>query len=210
VRGDNNWVQMTVEYSGVCKLLYDWQSLLGGCIGAMGAALAVYLTLTCQRREDRTRIRDAIIREVISFARLAIGHLKICNNIHTGRITLPVPKLAKMTQMPAPIIYPAVADKIGLLKAPQHVVAFYGRFEEIAIMAQAVSGDQNRQTSRIEANDVRLIVEVLLDSCRLAGSIIQDSAFGKEFDKAISADILSQIGETTTETRKNFPEQTED
>jgi hypothetical protein len=107
-----------VQYSGIFKLLYDWQSLLGGFVGAMGAALAVYLTLSGQRREERRRIHDAIIREVISFARLAIGKLRTCNDIHAGIVGWPVSKLAEIMQMPAPIIYPAVADRIGLLKAP--------------------------------------------------------------------------------------------
>jgi hypothetical protein len=201
---------MIAEYSGVFKLLYGWQSLLGGIIRALGAALAVYLTLTGLRREDRRRIHDAIISEVIGFARLVIGHLKTCNNIYAGTIDMPVPKLPEMIGMPAPIIYPAVADKIGLLKAPQRVVAFYGRITEIAIMAQFVAGAPNRQTSRIEANDVRLIVEVLLDTCSLASWIIQDSEAGKEFDKAVSAVILSDIDEIAVATRKNFPMQTED
>jgi hypothetical protein len=201
---------MTVEYSGVVKLLYDWQSLLGGFIGAMGAALAVYLTLSGQRREDRKRIRDAIIREVIEFTRLAIGHLETCNNIHDGTTTMPVPKLAEMMQMPAPIIYPAVADKIGLLKAPHRVVSFYMGIAGIAIGAQALAADPKRQTANLQAGDVKLIVEEWLVICRFASWMIQDSEVGKEFDKALSARILSDIDAITTATRKNFPELTVD
>jgi hypothetical protein len=77
-------------------------------------------------------------------------------------------------------------------------------------MAQAVAADPNRQTANLQADDVKLIVEVWLDICQFATWIIQDSEVEKEFDKAVSAAILSDIHEITTATRKNFPEQTED
>ncbi len=49
--------------------------VLGGVIGAAGAAIAVYRTLAGQRTEDRQRIHDALVREMIEFARIAVGHL---------------------------------------------------------------------------------------------------------------------------------------
>ncbi len=183
-------------------------SVLGGLIGAAGAAVAVYLTLAGQRKEDRERIRGALVREVIEFARLVVGHLDTCEHIRAGIIKMPVPKLAQEMQMPAPIIYPAVADKIGLLKSPQHVVAFYMRITEIAIMAQAVADDPKLQMSFLQDNNVRLIVEALLDICQFATWIIQDSKVQKQefiaFDKAVSASILSDMDGAIKQARKNF------
>jgi hypothetical protein len=89
-------------------------------------------------------------------------------------------------------------------------VGFYGRISEIAISAQIAAGAPDRQTSEIQANDVILFVEVWVDICNLARWIIADWEVRKEFDKAVKADILSQIDEIITETRNNFPELRED
>ncbi len=183
-------------------------TLLGGIIGALGAALAVYLTLAGQRKEDRSRIHSALVREIIEFSRIAVGHLDICESIRSAEIAMPVPKLPQAIKMPTPIIYPAVADKIGLLKSPQHVVAFYMRITEIEIMAHAVADDPNLQRSTLQANNVRLIVEALLDICQFAKWIIQDSEVKEEefraFDKAVSASIIADMDAATQQARKNF------
>ena len=183
-------------------------TVLGGVIGALGAALAVYLTLTGQRKEDRERIHSAVVREVIEFARIAVGHLETCESIRAGVIALPATKLPQAMQMPTPTIYPAVADKIGLLKSPQHVVAFYMRFAEIVVMAQAVADDPRLQNSRLQENNVRLIVEALLAICQFATWIIRDQgvmeAEFRDFDAAVTASILSDLDTTTKQAREKF------
>ena len=183
-------------------------TVLGGVIGALGAAVAVYLTLKGQRKEDRERIHGAVVREIIEFARVAVGQLDTCENIRSGLIALPAAKLPQALKWPTPIIYPAVADKIGLLKSPQHVVAFYMRVSEIATMAQAVADDPKPQTSRVQDNNVRLIVEALLDICQFATWIIHDrdvkEAEFRDFDSAVTASVLADMEKATKESRERF------
>jgi hypothetical protein len=125
--------------------------VIGGVIGASGAAVAVYLTLVAQRQEDRTRIRSAVVREVIEFSRVAVGHLQTCENIAAGLIALPAPRLADAMKMPVPIIYPAIEDRIGLLLSPQNVVAFYSRVVEITmIMVPAIASDPKLQAATLK------------------------------------------------------------
>jgi len=183
-------------------------SVLGGIISAAGAAVAVYLTLSGQRKEDRTRIQGALVREVIEFSRLAVGHLGTCEKIRARVIEMPVPKLPQAIQMPAPIVYPAIADKIGFLKSPQHVVAFYMRIKEIEIMAQAVADDQRLRSSHLQDNNVRLIVSAFVDVCQFAKWIIQDPAVEKTefeaFDKAVSNSIISDMDAAIKQAKEKF------
>lgn len=183
-------------------------TLLGGALGALGAALAVYLTLSGQRKEDRGRIHGALVREIIEFARVAVGHLETCENIRASIIRVPVPKLPQAMQMPAPIIYPAVADKIGLLKSPQHVVAFYMRIKEIETMAQTIADDPKLQSAFLQDNNVRLIVEALLDICQFARWIIQDADVKevefRAFDRAVTAGILADMDRMSQQARERF------
>jgi hypothetical protein len=179
--------------------------IIGGMIGASGAAIAVYLTLSAQRVEDRTRIRNALVREVIEFSRLVVGHLETCENIRAGIIALPVPKLTKAMQMPSPIIYPAVADKVGLLPSPQNVVAFYARIVEIVmIMVPAIADDPARQQAILSGNDIRILVEAWLDILQFANGIIQDSYHNVTFDLAVRQSILNDIATQSASARQRF------
>lgn len=183
-------------------------TILGGIFGALGAALAVYLTLRGQRKEDRERIHGAIVREIIEFSRVAVGQLDTCEHIRSGLIALPPAKLPQALKWPTPVIYPAVADKIGLLKSPQHVVAFYVRITEITTMAQTVADNPTLQNSRVQDNNVRLIVEALLDICQFATWIIGDRDVKevefRDFDNAVTASILADMERATKESRQKF------
>jgi len=123
-------------------------------------------------------------------------------------IEMPVPKLPQAIQMPAPIVYPAIADKIGFLKSPQHVVAFYMRIKEIEIMAQAVADDQRLRSSHLQDNNVRLIVSAFVDVCQFAKWIIQDPAVEKTefeaFDKAVSNSIISDMDAAIKQAKEKF------
>jgi hypothetical protein len=180
-------------------------SVVGGMIGASGAAAAVYLTLSAQRTEDRTRIRNALVREVIEFSRLVVGHLETCENIRSGVIALPVPKLAKAMQMPTPIIYPAVADKVGLLPSPQNVVAFYARIVELSmIVVPALADDPAHQQAILRGQDVRVLVEAWLDILQFAHGILQDTHHDTAFDQAVRESILNDIATQSANARQNF------
>ena len=101
-------------------------NILGGIIGALGAALAVYLTLKGQRKDarrqqedERQRTSSAINREVAEFSRLAIGHLEICEHMHSGTTMIPARDLPAIMKLPEPIIYAGNADNIGRLANAQ-------------------------------------------------------------------------------------------
>jgi hypothetical protein len=166
--------------------------VVGGLIGAGGAALAVYITLTGQRDEDRARVNGAIVREVFEFARMVVGHLEICEHIRAGAILLPRSRLTDAMEMPLPIIYPAVADKIGLLLRPQRVVAFYTRIKEIDTMVGAITRGPGPDVILV-ATDIKRIVEAWIDIAHFAQLIIAGSELEDEFDQAVRDSILNDL-----------------
>src|SRR6266851_2661454 len=64
--------------------MYCGGGVLGGFIGALGSALAVFLTLRCQRRDEAKSIRDAARREIQEFSRSVTGNLDTCREIAAG------------------------------------------------------------------------------------------------------------------------------
>jgi hypothetical protein len=178
-------------------------SVVGGGLGALGAAGAVYLTLQGQRQEDRSRIQEAIVREVIEFGRLAVGQLDICESIRTGVVKIPTGKLTEVMRMPEPTVYPAVADKIGVLWAPQRVVAFYMRIKEVEVMIRNMAhGPKLQEIST--GHDIKVIAESWVFICVLATQIIEDSANDKDFDLRVASNILRQIDNSISDTVANF------
>ena len=48
-------------------------AVVGGIIGAGGPVLAVFLTLDCQRREEREKARTSLRTEVCAYTKYVIG-----------------------------------------------------------------------------------------------------------------------------------------
>jgi len=101
-------------------------SFVGGIIGAGGAVLAVYVALSSQRNEETAKVSAAVRTEVASLTTYVIGAIEICQGIANG--TRRVPSLDAsyiMRKLWAdPVIYPAVADRVGLLPHPNATVQF--------------------------------------------------------------------------------------
>jgi hypothetical protein len=178
-------------------------SVVGGMIGASGAAVAVYLTLAAQREEDRTRINAALAREIAEFARMVVGHLETCENIRAGVITLPAATLAEAMEMPQPIIYPAVADKVGLLLRPQRAVAFYARIIEMGMMVRTISRGPLAKTA-LRGVDIKHVVEAWVDIAHFAELIITDTEPGDHFDQALKDSILRDLRHQVALARDKF------
>jgi hypothetical protein len=178
-------------------------SLLGGILGALGAAWAVYLTLAGQRHEDRKRIHDAIVMEIIEFSRIVVGHLATCENIRAGIISVPVIELPNLLTTPSPIIYPAVADRLGVLKSPQKVAAFYTRLTEVSTMADRIANAVPYIGHTLNGEHIKLLTEALVDICQFALMVINDSG-DKAFDKAVTEHMLSELSGAMQTAREKF------
>jgi hypothetical protein len=99
-------------------------SVVGGIIGALGAAAAVYLTLKVQRDDETEKVCTAIITEIAQFAKFPAGQLETCRVVTQG-LQLPRAGLGSFMQTPTPTIYPNAAAAVSRLPRPSLVISFY-------------------------------------------------------------------------------------
>ena len=114
-------------------------SLLGGLVGAVGAVIAVFLAISQQRNEDAAKVRGAVRIEVSTFVKYVIGCLDVCKQIARNEVNFPLTRAIDITKsLPEPVIYPSVADRIGLLPHPNATIEFYMRISEAKAIATAL------------------------------------------------------------------------
>jgi len=180
-------------------------SVIGGIIGALGAALAVYLTLSLQKNRERENVTGIIVREVMDFSRLAIGHLENCFNIANGVVRVPIAALPNAMQMPDPIIYRAVADRLALARSPQQIVSFYTRISEIktilAVMAEHPLSAQPATREKVDP-----LARAWMDILQIAKGIVDDNDPVPEFDYIVRKHIQTEIRHALTKGHSVFPE----
>ena len=121
-------------------------SVIGGIIGAGGAFLAVNLSISRQKVEEEKKkaeeiekVSEAVITEITMFTKYGLDDLNICKNLYDNlgnglelylKGEAIIRKAIDNLVWLKPVIYPAVADKIGLLPNPNDTVEFYIRIEE--------------------------------------------------------------------------------
>ena len=176
-------------------------SVVGGMIGALGAALAVYLTLSTQRQEDRRRIDGALGREVAEFARQVVRGLETCETILSEGLELPRAGCPKRWRC---LSRSSVADKIGVLSNPQRAVAFYTHILEIGILARDVSRTPLAETTTLTQADLQALVLQLVYTANLAELIIKDLEPEDDFGRRANAQVLRDLRHQISLARDRF------
>jgi hypothetical protein len=119
-------------------------NIIGGTIGALGSAAAVYLMLRAQRKDETEKASAAILREVTELCKAPIGQLGAVAGIQTGEINVPKSELRQLFHMPTPIMYPAFADRINRLPRPTLVVTFYMQLQETQGLLSVLENSEPR------------------------------------------------------------------
>jgi len=182
-------------------------SVFGGIIGALGAAAAVFLTLSRQRKDERERISNALRTEVMEFCRLAVGHLETCENINSGRVSIAKTDFPFVMDMPKPIIYPATADRIGRLHAPHRVVTFYARIGEIERLTKLIATEPTGVQPYVK--NVKLIAHAWMGVCRVGKWFIEETPVEANFSRQAKEHILREIDAALSKAGETFPERSE-
>lgn len=193
----------------------DWASavsgLLGTVIGFVGAAASAFLLFERQTQDEADRIYEAVVREVAEFSRFTVGNLSTCREMRGGNIAILRDGLPRIMGVPAPTVYPAVADRIGLLHAPQPVVAFYNRIVEAGRMVEIVAMKYqwlvSTRTSgiapRIDPAELEELADIWASVCQLAAQILnQESALVED---EVIAILKRRIVEELEQTKNVFP-----
>jgi hypothetical protein len=189
-------------------------SFAGGLVGAIGAVAAVYLALSAQRKDESTKVSAAVMTEVASLTTYVIGAIRICQGITTGEQRIPARDATYIIRKISaePVIYTAVADRIGLLPHPNATAQFYMRIAEAKAMVESMrlkaeneAMDQPLLRGALVAADMAgKIADSLITALQLAHGILADDG---KVDSAtwIRQQMLSQIDECLTSSKASFP-----
>ena len=118
-------------FQGVCPLI-------GGAIGAGGAALAVFLTLRGQQEDERIQTLTSLYLEIAGYLwPIGNSYSTIADLYRRQQSGESANKADDFTQvmlrralnMPAPTYFPAHVAKLARLRDPQSINAFYVRLD---------------------------------------------------------------------------------
>jgi hypothetical protein len=183
-------------------------SVLGGIIGAMGAAVAVYLTLQGQRYEEISKVSSAILSEIAELCKAPMGQLGACFLIQTGEMKVPTSHIKHLFNTPAPVIFPAVADRISRLPRPTLVVTFYMQLAETTGMIDLLANTGKPQ-ELTEFGMVREIADLLISQCQLAHLILSSATVQPDEDPLLIAkrrEMVALLEKQLAEARRLFPD----
>jgi hypothetical protein len=192
-------------------------AIIGGMIGAGGAVYAVYMTLTRQRREDIAKVCSAVRIEVTTYCKHVIGALNICEQIATKGLTVPMQDAVYVAKsLVEPIIYPAVADRIGLLPHPQATIEFYMRIGEAKAMLLAMQMKTNSPSAvnvsaipLIAPANAEAVADCFISALQLAKHIVAaDDPSRTELDLWVQKITLGKIDAALESAKVIFPNAT--
>jgi hypothetical protein len=170
-------------------------AIVGGVIGAAGAAIAVYLTLAGQRKDDAQKVEAALRQEVAEFGRLAHGALGLCELVLARPPTrFPLRDLPTLMAIPEAVVYKATADRISRLPYGALFVIFHDRVAEAGQLARtcAISARPFLQDGRgppeplIADSTAKTLATAWFDVCMIARTILRRDANAAQLaDQAI-------------------------
>ena len=118
------------HYTTVLDLVDHWQDLLAGLLGFGAAILAVRFTLRAEtRKQERelSALRRSFGVEFRQCLLAAIGAHQSLKSLAQSPNPITARAIENLVILPKPVIYPASADKVGLLGTEaMDVVAMYG------------------------------------------------------------------------------------
>jgi hypothetical protein len=185
------------HYTTIVDFVDHWQTLFAGLIALIAAIITVFVTLKVERRKadreiDALRKSLAIeLRQLIPRALGAHTSLKKLGSKTDGPITARM--VESLSRMPAPIVYPANAHKIGLLeKDAMDVVIVYGLLD-IARDGVARLITTYRTPDNISPNVVLMTAATFLEACNYARSVLPKLRTGVASHDDRDAELLQII-----------------
>lgn len=184
-----------------CTTIVDfidhWQTLFAGLVALVAAIITVFFTLKVEQRKvdleiDALRKSLAIeLRQLIPRALSAHTSLQKLGSKADDPITARM--VESLSRVPVPIVYPAIAPKIGLLGSDaMDVVIVYGLLE-IARDGAARLITSYRTPDDISQNVVLGTAAAFLEACKYAQSVLPKLRTGVASHDERDADLLRAI-----------------
>ncbi len=194
-------------------------SFIGGIIGAGGAVWAVYLAISRQRNEEIIKVSDAVRTEVTAFVKYVIGAVVVCQQIKKGLVKIPRQDARYIAKSfwGDPIIYPAVADRVGLLPHPHATTEFYMRLSEVRSMLEALRTKTDPSSATnvtappeyVTPEFAATIADSLITALQLARPIVANDnnpSARSQLTAFVQTTVASQIDECLESAKTTFPD----
>jgi hypothetical protein len=185
------------RYTTIVDFIDHWQTLLAGLIALIAAIITVFVTLAVERRRvDREvdALRKSLAIELRQLIPRALGaHISIqrLGSKADGPITARM--VESLSRMPAPIVYPANAYKIGLLEENAMDVVIVYRLLDIARDGVARLITTYRTPDDISPNVVLKTAKTILETCKYARSVLPKLRTGVASHDDRDAELLQGI-----------------
>ncbi|MFA6204770.1 MAG: hypothetical protein WC689_01005 [Methylocystis sp.] len=216
------------------KFFTDWGSLVAGVIAFIAALVAyragvhqanatreaAWLQITAidrQRNDEITNVRDAVRVEITAFVKYVMGAIDLCAQISKGAVKIPRQDARYIAKnfWGDPVIYPAVADRVGLLPNAHAITQFYMRISEVKGMLEALrtktnapSITHNTALENVTPEFAASIAESLVTALQLARPIVanEDGASSKsKLGDFVQVEMVRQIDASLESAKAAFP-----
>ena len=183
-------------------------SVVGGIIGALGSAAAVFIMLRAQRADEIAKVSDAVLGEVVELCKSPIGQLNACAQIQLGVISPPISEFKNLFQMPAPIVFPAVASMVGKLPFATLTVTFYMQLQETRGLLAVIEG-AFPPNAPVTGAHIQMLADLLISQCQLARFILRRASQAHSHEAALARDqrahMLRVLDEQLAAAQQVFP-----
>jgi hypothetical protein len=206
---------IALAYSTAGEIAGALASLIGGIFGAGAAVGAVFILIWRETRDEAKKVEVAVRVEITTLVKYVIGALETCKNIKTGTVQIPRQDALYIVKNFAndPVIYPAVADRIGLLPHPQATTEFYMRIAETRAMVEMLQKKATPQgitytspvTEYITPDFAASIADSLITALQLARPIIADEPEAPELAIWVGKVTASLIDDSLKSAKDLFP-----
>jgi len=162
------------HYMTFLDMLDHWQALIAGLVGFAAAILVVWLALGSERRkqdQELVALRRSFGVEYRQCLLAALGAHQSMKGLSQSQNPISAKVVESLVLLPKPVIYPASADKIGLLGAEaMDIVAMYGLLQ--AVRDSIVRLQKHSTPNNISSVLIASIAQALIRVCTEGVSVL--------------------------------------
>lgn len=183
------------HYTTIVDLIDHWRALIAVVLGFAAATIAVILTLRIERRKLQRQmdaLRKSLAVELRQQVPSALAASTSLRRLSGGRRPITARMVEALARVPVPIIYPASADKIGLLgQDAMDVVIVYSLIE---VGRSGTAWLINSRTpDDIPPSSIEATAEAFLRACTYAQSVLPKLRTGVAEHDQKGAELIENI-----------------
>ncbi len=183
------------HFTTIVDLIDHWQALIAGLLGFAAAVIAVILTLRIERRKlqrEMDALQKSLAVELRQLVPNALGAAVALKKLAREHDPITARMVESLARVPAPIVYPANVDKIGLLGSDAMDVVIVYSLIELGRSGTA-SLINSREPDDISPATVEMTAGVFLHACTYALSVLPKLRTGVAEHDQKDAELIRRI-----------------